>query len=326
MCPFSLPFIFLISSLASNAYASPLYHRSGSISQRAPPSGWSYLGCVAEPSGGARVLSTKITASSPSMTQETCLASCINAGYSFAGLEFGAECWCGNNPVTNLSVLPDTSCNKACGGDSSEKCGGSYILSLFGKASQVSSNWTYVGCFSDSTARTLPSTSSTSAAMTPATCQASCKAAGYTFAGVEASSECWCSNSIANGSRVAESQCSATCSGSSEKCGGNWAIGVYRRTLSPAWKNMGCYVDDGVSRTLNGPLFMDATMTPAKCQSLCSAGGYSYAGTEFAVSCYCGSSLTRSIKVADSECNRTCGGDPSLSCGGAYRLSLLSSI
>ncbi|KIO20503.1 hypothetical protein M407DRAFT_10850 [Tulasnella calospora MUT 4182] len=167
MLPFSLSSILLIISLASKVSSYLLHRYSTTISGRALPSGWSCLGCVAEPSGGARVLSTKVTASSPSMTQETCLTSCINAGYSFAGLEFGAEGWCGNNPIANLNVLSDPSCNTTCGGNSSEKCGGTYILSLFGKASQVSSTWTYVGCFSDSAQRTFPSSSSTSAAMTP---------------------------------------------------------------------------------------------------------------------------------------------------------------
>ncbi|KAG8999266.1 hypothetical protein FRB90_012118 [Tulasnella sp. 427] len=272
-----LPPVLLIASLTFTVSSSPLHRHVATFFKRGLPSGWSYLGCVAEPSGGARVLTTKITDSSPSMTQETCLNSCINAGYSFAGLEFGAECWCGNNPTANLNVLPDTSCSTSCGGNSGEKCGGTYTLALFGKSSKIASTWTYVGCFSDSAQRTLPTTSSISTKMTPETCQAACQSSGCTFSGLEAGSECWCSDSIANGARVADSKCSTTCSGSSEKCGGTWNIGIYRRTLSPAWKDLGCYVDDGVTRTLAGPLYKDATMTSAKCQAFCFTGGYSYA-------------------------------------------------
>lgn len=46
--------------------------------------GWSSLGCMAEPSGGARVLSVKISEDS-NLTQASCVASCSSAGYVYAG-------------------------------------------------------------------------------------------------------------------------------------------------------------------------------------------------------------------------------------------------
>ena len=73
------------------------------------------MGRVAD-SGTNRVLTTSI-ASSASLTQESCISLCSNAGYGYAGMEFGVQCWCGNKITTTLNVLPDsTYCTKPCGG------------------------------------------------------------------------------------------------------------------------------------------------------------------------------------------------------------------
>lgn len=162
--------------------------------------------------------------------------------------------------------------------------------------------------------------------MTNAQCQSSCMTAGYLYAGTENGSECWCSNSIVQGSgKLADSMCSSTCGGSTgTKCGGSWALSVYARTLTPSWTSMGCYVDDGVTRTMTQPAIVDYTMTAAKCQAQCA--GYLYSGVEFGIDCYCSNTLTRNIKAPDSDCNSPCGGDSSSTCGGAYRLTLSSNL
>lgn len=159
--------------------------------------------------------------------------------------------------------------------------------------------------------------------MSNTACQSSCQQAGFIYGGTESGNQCWCSDSIVSGSKVADSMCSTPCPGdSSSKCGGSGYISVYNRDLNTAWTDKGCYLDDGVTRTLSGPVFQDYDMTQAKCEGLCT--GYAYAGTEFSINCYCGNALTRSIQRPAAECNSPCGGDSGAVCGGNYRLTLSS--
>ena len=57
------------------------------------------------------------------MTVSMCLAFCGDSTY--AGLEYGRECWCASELNTNAAKLPDANCTLACMGDNTEICGGS---------------------------------------------------------------------------------------------------------------------------------------------------------------------------------------------------------
>lgn len=80
------------------------------------PSGWQYIGCFSEPSGG-RMLANKV-ASTTSMTQGACVGLCVAAGSTFAGMQYGQECWCGST-LSGASALPDSSCTSKCAGERS---------------------------------------------------------------------------------------------------------------------------------------------------------------------------------------------------------------
>lgn len=54
-------------------------------------SGWSYLSCKAEPKTG-RMLSV-LAANWAGMTSNTCVAICDAGSYTYAGTEFGTQCW-----------------------------------------------------------------------------------------------------------------------------------------------------------------------------------------------------------------------------------------
>ena len=109
--------------------------------------------------------------------------------------------------------------------------------------------WTAAGCAQDGAARALTGYSITSNAMTAALCQTACAAQGYSIAGTEYSSECYCEsliapsislwltyhhlggNSFSNGlgATIASSSCSMTCSGNSGAiCGGPYALTVFK--------------------------------------------------------------------------------------------------
>uniref|UniRef100_A0A8C1MIM3 WSC domain containing 2 n=1 Tax=Cyprinus carpio TaxID=7962 RepID=A0A8C1MIM3_CYPCA len=63
------------------------------------------------------------------MTVFRCQDSCAERGYLYAGLEFGAECYCGHKiQAPNVS---ETECNMECKGEKSNLCGGPNRLSIY---------------------------------------------------------------------------------------------------------------------------------------------------------------------------------------------------
>jgi hypothetical protein len=64
-------------------------------------------------------------------------------------------------------------------------------------------------------------------------------------------------------------------------------------------------------------------MTIEACLTFCSSKGFAYAGVEYSVECFCGSSLAaEATKVDDSVCNMPCSGAATQPCGAGSRLSL----
>lgn len=66
---------------------------------------------------------------SPDMTIEHCMGNCT--GYQYFGVEYGVECFCGNNLTFGSYQATDGRCNMPCGGNSSEICGGMSGLTLY---------------------------------------------------------------------------------------------------------------------------------------------------------------------------------------------------
>ncbi|KAI0296533.1 WSC-domain-containing protein [Multifurca ochricompacta] len=65
---------------------------------------------------------------------------------------------------------------------------------------------------------------------------------------------------------------------------------------------------------------------PASCIQRCDAAGFSYAGVEYSNECHCGTGLVGTPASAPvSDCNMTCTGDPTLSCGGSWRIQIYKS-
>ncbi|XP_070689847.1 sialate:O-sulfotransferase 2 [Pempheris klunzingeri] len=63
------------------------------------------------------------------MTVFRCQDNCAERGYMFAGLEFGAECYCGHKiQAPNTS---ESECNMDCKGEKSNMCGGANRLSIY---------------------------------------------------------------------------------------------------------------------------------------------------------------------------------------------------
>ena len=67
----------------------------------------------------------------PNMTRSKCIEACLHSGFSFAGVQTGHECWCGNVAPPADIIVPLSECNFGCPGDSTEKCGGAWRMNVF---------------------------------------------------------------------------------------------------------------------------------------------------------------------------------------------------
>ena len=104
------------------------------LQKRAPtlPTGWTYKGCYIDNAQG-RILGYQFP-DSQTLTVESCINSCIAQGYIVAGMEYAAQCFCGNGVVNGGALASsDTQCNMACSGNSQEMCGAG--VSIFSHSS-----------------------------------------------------------------------------------------------------------------------------------------------------------------------------------------------
>nr|XP_035934242.1 WSC domain-containing protein 1 isoform X2 [Halichoerus grypus] len=108
-----------------------------------------YVGCFSD-SGRDRTLRGAVFFDLRKMTVSHCQDACAERSYVYAGLEAGAECYCGNRlPVR--SVRPEA-CNHECKGEKGSVCGGVGRLSVYRVedlqlGSRKRRTVTYRGCF-----------------------------------------------------------------------------------------------------------------------------------------------------------------------------------
>jgi len=201
--------------------------------------GWFPLGCwMNDPSLPA--LTSFWHRFSDNMTVEECTGFCSNANKSYAGLEIGLDCHCGDILTNGSTSAPASDCNATCIGNSAEICGGSDRLSIYWNGAnpvqptivQSVNDWRFQGCYSDTnTARALTvevPQNNTSVE----SCTEACHAGGYSLAGLEFAQQCFCDNSIQNGGLLIEvGSCPLACYGNTtEICGGVNSLVVYNFT------------------------------------------------------------------------------------------------
>lgn len=91
------------------------------------PTNYQSHGCYSEATNGRALVSKYVT--SDTQTIDTCAKAC--AGFSFFGLEYYYECFCGNEIQAGSLPVDETECNLPCNGDSSQTCGGNSRLNLY---------------------------------------------------------------------------------------------------------------------------------------------------------------------------------------------------
>ena len=126
-------------------------------------------------------------------------------------------------------------------------------------ASGLPSGWAYKGCYIDNAnGRVLPFQLPDNSTLTVEFCVQSCYQLGYSVAGMEYSTQCFCGNAIYSGGTLASSDtdCNMACGGNAkEKCGAGNRLSTYSNgtitTYQPAvaqtsglpgsWTYDGCY-------------------------------------------------------------------------------------
>ncbi|WWC91451.1 uncharacterized protein L201_006397 [Kwoniella dendrophila CBS 6074] len=93
------------------------------------------------------------------------------------------------------------------------------------------------------------------------------------------------------------------------------------------WTKLGCLAEPSGSRALTAASTTDQTMTPTKCINFCASKGYSLAGVEWSVECYCGNSVTKTSLSAINNnlaCSMPCKGLEYSAgyCGGSSLLTI----
>lgn len=91
--------------------------------------GWQSLGCYSD-DVSSRTLATNMSPSNQIVTAYSCYTMCQQNGYSYAGVEYARECYCGNE-ILSPGTPESSGCDMACTGDSSTLCGGPNRLNLY---------------------------------------------------------------------------------------------------------------------------------------------------------------------------------------------------
>ncbi|KAJ3726566.1 glycosyl hydrolase family 71-domain-containing protein [Lentinula raphanica] len=146
------------------------------------------------------------------------------------------------------------------------------------------------------------------------------------FVGAETASIAVTGTSTASSSTTTKTSSSATSTVASTSTTKTSTSTSTSATATSTFTSVGCIAEGttGTRRALTAANFTSSSMTPAKCQAFCSS--YTYAGTEYSSTGYCGNSITNNgatgTVVSSSNCNYKCGGDSSQTCGGSYFLNL----
>lgn len=304
-----------------DVYTNNLYSARQPANLAAP-----YLGCFVDE--GARALPDNLLGADD-MTAEKCAAHC--ADYSYFGVEFGRECWCGNSPPK--TAADESECSFGCAGDDSQLCGAGGRINVWGAplpSPETVGDFEYLGCFTDKgDQHSLRGSVTYDSAMTLEKCAAAC--AAYSYFGVEFGSQCYCGTDLeSDAAQVDQAECSMRCGGEhGSVCGDVDRLNVFVSTdckqdpdnvpSVAGFTYQSCWADNVAGRVLTGNELRADDMTVDKCAAFCQ--GFQYFGVEYGRECYCGNELAGAA-APEGECSVLCTGDATQWCGAPDRLNV----
>ena len=113
------------------------YTGSGALPQAPTPSivqsvaGYAFDGCYTE-GYNVRALSSASTSSS-AMDVELCESFCN--GYTYFGVEYASECYCGMSLGNGTTLVANSDCDMVCAGNMAELCGAGNRLLIYSDSS-----------------------------------------------------------------------------------------------------------------------------------------------------------------------------------------------
>jgi hypothetical protein len=92
------------------------------------------------------------------------------------------------------------------------------------------------------------------------------------------------------------------------------------------WTYQGCWVDGLNGRILNHQQPDSQALTQQSCVAACAAAGYTIAGMEWSVQCFCDTKIYNGGALAanQGDCNMPCSGNAAETCGAGSRMTLYS--
>jgi len=189
-----------------------------------------------------------------------CAQYCYENNFRVAGVEFGQECFCGQE-LLNPEIAALSDCNQACAGDSTLACGAPNRVGVYLGVERpdvlrpellvgtnLMNRYISYGCYSDSyDSRSLTGYSYTSNNMTASacayvvclcktrttiltnTCRATCYSKNFKYAGLELGNQCFCGQTLPADAEVDPSHCDTPCAGDpAYSCGGGLRLDVYK--------------------------------------------------------------------------------------------------
>jgi hypothetical protein len=135
-----------------------------------------------------------------------------------------------SNPPMSPSEAPTTSSSSINDAPASGGSGGS-PSSITVKGTSGSETWTYQGCYTDLTPdRNARSLATWGSGQSSTDCASHCFGAGYSIAGTESGTQCFCGNMMTSTTKMADNECDKACAGNpSEMCGGSSRLSVYAK-------------------------------------------------------------------------------------------------
>ncbi|XP_039364430.1 WSC domain-containing protein 1 isoform X2 [Mauremys reevesii] len=127
----------------------PMQAMGSKVMQHTGENKGTYVGCFSDDSR-EKTLKGAVFYDLRKMTVSHCQEACAERAYTYAGLEYGAECYCGNKlPVT---IAKQEECNNECKGEKGSICGGVNRLSVYRveelrAGAKRRRNVIYRGCF-----------------------------------------------------------------------------------------------------------------------------------------------------------------------------------
>ncbi|KAM7214138.1 WSC domain containing protein [Rhypophila decipiens] len=262
----SQPSLRAASLLSIFAAAQALSGQSNQLETRQSPT-FSEIGCFVDGENGQALKGPSIAGND--MTVDKCANFC-GLDYKYFGVEYGSECFCGNEYAA--STASSGECSFSCAGNPSQTCGAGNRINIYNnrryspRVPGSVEGKLYQGCFVDNgNPRVLPSNLLGSDVLTAELYAEHCD--GYAYFGLEHGRECWCGTSAPT-VPAPESECSFPCAGNDrELCGAGGRINVFG-PVPPAvgdFSYQGCFTDNNDDRVLSGKVVLDGAMTVELC-------------------------------------------------------------